>query len=688
MRFHSLVSLISLVGALWGATPAFAAPDEPSQPLVQARLIIDDTLTEDGHKWVGVAFRITPEWHIYWQNPGDSGIPTSLTWESLPKGVSAGNIHWPVPKRASMGGLTNYGYEDEVILPVPLALKQGDAAGELRVKAQWLVCRETCIPEEATLTGSLDEASAPREVKALNDTIRALPTPHTGEAYVMLKPDVVQIAIAHESTGNADIFPIDDGWIKNNVTPTLSNANGWTGFTVARGSASPANSLALVASLHTKEGQKHLHVTAQKVGPFPASVPASLFLPKAVTADTAPIGLMLALLFAFLGGLILNLMPCVLPVLSLKALSLAKKADASRRDALRHGVAYTLGVLLSFALIGGAMLALKAGGAAIGWGFQLQSPAFVFGLLIVVFLVALNLLGQFELPVLFGSRASALTSRDSWLGSFATGVLAVALATPCTAPFMAPALGAALTLPAASTMLVFLALGLGLALPYLLISLSPRLRRLLPKPGVWMLRFKEFLAFPMFATAAWLLWVLSQQTGSMGLLRALAVLVVLAFAIWALKFSTHRLWRAFFQVLLVGSVLCSVSFPPALVSQSTPHASALASVPFNPEQLASLRAAGTPVFVDATADWCITCKVNERVALNTESTRALFAERKITFMVADWTQRDAQITEWLASFGRNGVPLYVYYPPHKPPVVLPQIITPSVVSSTIEAHSF
>lgn len=678
---HPIRSWLASAAAAFAllASPAFA--QEAPSPLVEARLFTDTS--DKASAWAAVEFTITEGWHIYWQNPGDSGIPTSLQWQSLPAGVTAGPIHWPVPKREEMGGLVNYGYAHKVILPVPLSASSPDALkGMLTVKADWLVCKDTCIPEAATLHASLEERASKADLHALHATLEHVPVPFPSESFTIVTSDAVRVAVHTEANTHADIFPITDGLFPNSATPTISRTKGWIGFTLPRASADATEHFDADLELVHEGITTYYRISAPVSATLPADIPPALFdvADKAPSPAAPAPGLWAALLLAFLGGLILNLMPCVLPVLSLKVLSLSRKADASHRAAITQGLSYTAGVLASFALIGAALLALKAGGAAIGWGFQLQSPGFVLALLIVVFLVALNLLGLFELPVLFGSRGHNLASRNSALGSFATGVLAVALATPCTAPFMAPALGAALTLPAAAAMLIFIALGLGLALPYLLFSAVPALRAFLPKPGQWMQRFKEFLSFPMFATAIWLVWVLSEQTGGAGLLRALAVLLVIALSIWGLKRNHHHLWRAFWGVLLVGSIGCALVNPPALMpAESSAHS----HTAFDSAQLDQLRREGTPVFVDATAAWCITCKVNERVALRDSRIVSLFKERNITFMVADWTRRDDAITAWLASFGRNGVPLYVYYPPGGEPVVLPQLLTPDIVESAI-----
>ena len=696
-RIHAWFATLALTASFFAVTPPAIAQD--TSPIVTARLFVDSahvindgdavspTATPNGNFiWAAVAFTIPEHWHIYWQNPGDSGIPTSITWESLPKGVTAGPIHWPVPVRAEMGGLVNYGYENTVILPVPLQLSEDAAtSGTITAKVDWLVCKETCIPESAVLTADIGDKASEEDVAALDKALDSVPMAMDIATYVVADDSQVRIAFNEQANSHADIFPITDGWFPNNATPEIHRAKGWIGFVLPRGSAPVSDTLEAVITVKHEGITTHWQQTAKRVEQFPEYVPQDLF--DTVPTTAAPdndITLLTALLFALIGGLILNLMPCVLPVLSLKVLALSRKADASRAEAFKHGLAYTGGVLASFALIGAALLIIKAGGAAIGWGFQLQSPGFVLGLIFVVFLVALNLLSVFELPVLFGSRGQSLTSRDSVVGSAATGVLAVALATPCTAPFMAPALGAALTLPSYGAMLIFLALGLGLALPYLLISISPAARRLLPKPGLWMQHFKEVLAFPMLATAAWLLWVLTEQTGSMGLLLALGYLIAIALALWGLKRHQSRLWRAVWKVVLVGSIACALINAPV---QDTGSKSTMSMdhVAFDARELEALRAAGKPVFVDATAAWCLTCKVNERVALSDSRIVSLFKERNITFMVADWTNRDAAITAWLASFGRNGVPLYVYYPPSGEPVVLPQILTPALVEDAIRA---
>ena len=595
-------------------------------------------LNADEVIWAGVQFTIPPHWHIYWQNPGDSGIPTTFAWK-LPEGVSAGDIAWPTPEPLEISGLMNYGYSDEVTLLVPLTVSRDVAHGTLNLTAKWLVCNETCIPETAEFSSPLP-AATPGAAKKIEAALIHVPQPLTSAQgrYRIESEQAVTLAIIDPIFGSGNIqkvrfFPLEDGIIDNAGVQefTVDAAQHRLTIHLKRGTKDAAPLWHGVLTF-TQNGTAHSHPITAALGASPAATSdASANAPTpAATAPSpvADISFWAALALAFLGGLLLNIMPCVLPILALKALAIAKKAEASRKSAAMQGVSYTLGVVVSFLLIAGVMLALKASGAAIGWGFQLQNPMVVGVLAFLMLAVSANLLGLFELPVLFGTRASE-TKDDTFWGSFLTGTLAVLVATPCTAPFMATALGATLTFATLPALFVFVALGFGMAAPFLLISLWPALRRLLPKPGRWMQRFKQFLALPMLATALWLGWVLLQ--------------------------------------LLQG------------------HAPAMnaGEEVFSPTRLEALRNEGTPVLVDATAAWCITCKVNERVALKPEEMQQFLREKNVHLLVADWTSSAPEITAYLASFGRNGVPLYVYYPPHGAPQVLSQILTPSLVRDAV-----
>ena len=609
--------------------PLAHAEDMPTSPIVHAQLVVDAPSVKSGQEiTAGITFTIPPHWHIYWQNPGDSGIPTTLAW-TLPAELTAGDIQWPVPERLAMQGLVNYGYSTEVTLPVDLMPMRDDLNGDIKVKASWLVCKDICIPESAELHAPLaaDAAAAQRIAVAK----LAVPQPFTGRASFRADSKEVVLTLKREDPwgviADAGFFPVEDGLMANDPQGTIKTVGNELSVTSPRGIADVVPTWHGV--LHYTQGGKAFafDVTASNSIPTTTGASAAAPAPAPMPAPVPP-SFLIALGLAFIGGLILNIMPCVLPILALKALALAKKSGAERRAAMRQGVAYTSGVILSFLLIAGGMLALKATGSAIGWGFQLQNPVFVGLLALIMLLVSANLLGFFELPVLFGERATGID--DTKLrGSFLTGVLAVLVATPCSAPFMATAIGATLSFPPLEALLVFAVLGLGMAAPFLIISIWPAARRLLPKPGKWMATFKHILAIPMLATAAWLLFVLAQL------------------------------------------------LHPMPMEMTNGHET------YSVEKLQQLRGDGTPVLLDATASWCLTCKVNERVALKPDSMQQFFKDKHVVIMVADWTSSDPSITSLLASFGRNGVPLYVYYPPHGEPVVLPQVLTPSVVKDAI-----
>ncbi len=636
--------LLSILFLLLAAPLANAEDGVPASPIVHAQLIIDAPHVTHGVPiQAGVTFTMPPHWHIYWRNPGDSGIATKLEW-TLPTGLAASDIQWPLPERIETQGLVNYGYSNAVTLPMPLIPAQDNVNGDVKVKASWLVCRDICIPESADLSAPLTANSKGIETVAAARLM--VPQPFTGTAKFTADTKYVTLIFKRENPWGAvsdvGFFPVEDGLMANDPAATFKTVGNELILTAPRGIADLLNDWHGVVYYKLDGKQFAYDVTANNSAPVSTTATPNSHFP--LEGESKPAGVsmggnpvtpvppsfLIALGLAFVGGLILNIMPCVLPILALKALALAKKSGAERTAAIRQGLAYTAGVVSSFLLIASVMLALKAGGAAIGWGFQLQNPAFVGFLALVMLLVSANLLGLFELPVLFGERATGVD--DTKLrGSFLTGVLAVLVATPCSAPFMATAIGATLSFPAPEALLVFAVLGLGMAAPFLLISFWPAARRLLPKPGAWMNTFKHILAIPMLATAAWLIFVLVQL------------------------------------------------LQPMTMETTGGHEM------FTPTKLEQLRNDGTPVLLDATAAWCLTCKVNERVALKPDAMQQFFHEKHVVIMVADWTSSDPSITSLLASFGRNGVPLYVYYPPHAEPVVLPQVLTPSVVRDAINA---
>ena len=687
-RAALLLAVLSIAAFL--AAPASAQLDRA--PKVEARLVAEQSEIVPG-KTVTVALveDIRPGWHTYWVNPGEAGEPTEIHW-TLPPGWAAGPIHWPYPKRIPTGPLMDYGYEGAPWLLVDITAPATAAPGQmvtLKADANWLVCKDVCIPEQATLTLPLGVSASPQApyatVAEQFAAARAkLPTPSPWPI-VFHANGPLDLFIASPQLGSsqlhdASFFPLEQGDIVGMAEQKFAPAQGGIVLRLASGHGAAAlKTLAGVIVLTSADGS----VQALDVKAAPGAVPTAKF----ASADNSDIGLVWALLFALVGGLILNLMPCVLPILAMKALSVASKAGTDKREAAHEGLAYGAGAVLSFAALGMAVIALRASGTAVGWGFQLQEPAAVGAFALLIFAVGLNLSGVFELAggIVAGD---ALARKGGALGAFFTGVLAVAVAAPCTAPFMAAALGFALTQSAVSALAIFVALGVGFAAPFVAIGLSPALLRLLPKPGAWMLHFKQFLAFPMYGAAAWLVWVLAQEAGPQGLVLALAGMLALTFAAWAWDSSRNAgvRWRA---VGAIAALLALIDVLSTLVflEQSQPVAAAQAmtregipSEAYSEARLSELRAQHRPVFVDATAAWCITCLVNEKVALSSAPVRAAFAQKHVALLIADWTRRDAAITSLLSAHGRSGVPLYLYFAPDAPDAkVLPQVLTPDTV---------
>ncbi len=639
---------------------------------------------------------IRDRWHTYWRNPGDSGEPTTITWH-LPAGWKAGPIEWPYPKRLPVGPLMDYGYENEVALlstlTAPPDAKPGDTV-HITADAEWLVCAEVCIPEEAKLVIDLKVAAASppsdpdtaslfaRARMRLPEELHAPANYRVNDAVFTLSVPSPLLAATHPS--NAFFYPDNDGYLTNADKQELHQLDGgvelvakpgWKLTDVAkRAAAGPISGVLVFIDGYGVE--RAVSLSAQNV--TPAAAPAA----------AAGIGVLEALLFAFLGGLILNLMPCVLPVLSIKALALARKGGASE-SAHNEALAYAAGVVLSFAALGGLLIVLRAGGESVGWGFQLQDPVVVAAFALLIFAVGLNFSGVFDIGESITGFGEHLVRHGGLIGSFFTGVLAVVVAAPCTAPFMGAAMGFALTEPAGVALGVFIALALGFAAPFVALGFSPGLLRLLPKPGAWMETLRELLAFPMYATAIWLAWVLSIEAGLDGVAALLAAALALAFALWAFgEAKRARTWgRTLAWIAVVLGLAATAYLLP--MADTGKHASpqqfsALPSQPYNAAKLASFRAEGRPVFVNATAAWCITCLVNERLTFGRQSIVDLFARNNVAYLVADWTNRDAEVTALLAANGRTGVPLYLYFPPLKEPVVLPQILTEDVIQSAID----
>jgi thiol:disulfide interchange protein/DsbC/DsbD-like thiol-disulfide interchange protein len=644
---------------------------------------------------VALRQKIESGWHTYWSNPGESGLPTTLDW-SLPRGFNAGPIAWPTPKRFTVGPVVGYGYKDEVLLPVTIDVPSDLQAGSdvtLIAHATWLVCSDICIPEEADLSLSLPVGIAPEpdpdaaQAFAMARTRTPTPNPFPTVA-TRSKDDIILRVATGDATRlrNIAFFPADADVIDDGAPPSIVADSEGIVLRLKLDAARPPP-----AALN---GVLRYDDQAARADGAPGALAISVPIGAAAPDSDAGLGLMAALLLALVGGIILNLMPCVLPVLSIKVLALVEHSHSSLGEMRLQGIAYAAGVLLSFAIIAGALIALRAVGAEIGWGFQLQSPVFIALMVYLLFAVGLNLSGVFAVGLHLGGIGSEVASQGGYAGSFFTGALATLVATPCTAPFMAAAVGYAVTQPWYVALAVLETVGLGLALPFLIVAFSPRARRLLPKPGSWMLRLKEILAFPVYGTAVWLMYVLIQQTGAPGATAVLAGLVLIALAAWlynavCLSGGPDRRWG-----LGIAAVAAAAAFALAFLvddggtspaSPSTVTAGGVDWQPFSQARLDALRAEGRPVFIDFTAAWCITCKVNERIALADRAVIKAFADRGIAALRADWTRRDADITRILEANGRAGVPLYLFYPPptvtgqSKPPIILPQLLTAASV---------
>jgi thiol:disulfide interchange protein DsbD len=677
---------LALLLGLLAALPAVAVESPPHRsPRATVTLVAEVAAVAPGEAFrLGLRIRLAEGWHSYWRNAGDAGAAPEITL-ALPPGASAGPFQWPAPERIEYGPLVNFGYQGEVLLPltvsVPARLSPGDAF-RVAAEASWLVCADVCIPEEGQFTLTLPVAAqavpSPIGAPLFEATERALPRPWAFGARAGAGGERASLTLSAPILGpgtvtEAFFFPAEPGLLSNTAPQPMTLQPGLLRLALSLAPGAAPSELAGTLVLRDGGGQRAaFDIAAPVAGP-----PEGSDLP----------GFALALGMALLGGLILNLMPCVFPVLAMKAMALARLSGAARSRIRAEAASYTAGVLLSFAAIGGALVALRAGGSLAGWGFQFTDPAFVAAMAWLVLGVGLNLSGVFAMGAPIGA-GQAVTARGGHLGAFATGALAVLLATPCTAPFMAAALGAALLMPAWQTVAVFLALGLGLAAPYALLGLWPGLAQALPRPGAWMEALRQALAFPMYATAAWLIWVLAQQAGADGVFFGLAGAVALAALLWALgRAQRAGAGRARIAgavalggaLVLAGLLLPRLSAAPAVAAAPDPGAE-----PWSAARVAALRAEGRPVFINATAAWCITCQVNERVALRGAGVQAAFAARGVAYLKADWTRGDPAIGALLREQGREGVPMYLYWAPGAAqPVLLPQILTEGIVIAAL-----
>ena len=684
---HFWSSCVLALAALLIGTAAHGQAQQPAQNAIASSLIPETAIVAPGRMvTLALMMRPKPGWHGYWKNPGDSGMETQIAWE-LPAGLTAGPIQYPVPDRLVMAGLMNYVYKGDYAQLIDVAVPSGAAPGmklPIRARIDYLACTdEICVPETADVAVDLEVGLAPGAPTdaAVFDRLReALPKPLGSEARFKRVGDRFRLAIplpAGLELVEPYFYPLTDGALSYAAAQTFSRENDT--LIVETAASSNGGSLDAVEGVLKLGDGNGLSLKA-----VPGTVPSAGTPLELEGAQPAPgaSAVLAALLGALLGGLLLNIMPCVFPILSLKALSLAK-AGGDEGAAKREAIAYTGGAVLICLALGAALLALRAGGAAAGWAFQLQDPRVILALLLLMTAVALNLAGLFELPSL--SPGGRLAERGGPSGAFWTGALAAFVATPCTGPFMGAALGAALVLPTALALALFAGLGLGLALPFLALGFVPALRRRLPKSGPWLERFRLLMSLPMFLTALALAWILGRQSGVDGMALGLAATMVLGLALWWVGRSQGRTrsWvplvpAAIVAVAVVILVPTAAAEPAIATTQSV-----LRSEPFSEARLAALQQEGRPVFAYFTADWCVTCKVNEKGALEREQVAEAFDQAQVAVLVGDWTRGDAAIGRFLEKHGRSGVPLYLYFAPGEPVEILPQVLTPSRLVSMV-----
>ena len=675
-------------------------------PQVRAKLLAHAPDGADPGKtvWLGLQLTHQPDWHTYWRNPGDSGLPITVQW-TLPAGITAGDIAWPLPKKIPIGNLANYGFDGTVLLPVPLTISQDFKPGltnneiEVKLKANWLVCRKECIPEEGEFALKVPvKGSMAANSVAFNKAFDAKPKPVLGstgilpDSSVLIDGHVIKLTVQGLPLAlrgkTLEFFPETPEVIETAAQWTQSwNEGVWSAqvpLSQQRGNSPDVMPVVLVA-----DGQGY-RAELKVLGNWPKLSASATGAPESVLPAAAPakpgLSLLAALLGALLGGMILNLMPCVFPVLAIKVISFTHHAK-DRHGHRVSGLAYSAGVVISFLALGALMLGLRSAGEQLGWGFQLQSPAVVAALAVLFTVMGLNLAGLFEFGQFLPSRLSTLQAKNPSVNAFLSGVLAVAVASPCTAPFMGASLGLALSLPALQALLVFASIGVGMALPYLAASFIPAVARWLPRPGVWMDTFRRAMAFPMFATVVWLVWVLGQQTGIDGAGALLALLVAMSGVLWSLSLTGRSRWLLTGVTVLVLALMLAalgrnVTRPVDLGGAAASSDRWQAWAPGRVEQAL---ATGVPVFVDFTAAWCVTCQYNKKTTLVNAEVLSDLTARKVTLLRADWTRRDPAITSALAQLGRNGVPVYVLYQTGKTPVVMSEILTVQELRTALAA---
>jgi thiol:disulfide interchange protein len=693
----ALSLLLLFATAAWAlpasTAPAFAGASATAQHLT-VQLVVPPAQIYPGQSFTaGLYFKLDPGWHVYWINAGDSGEPPSIKW-TLPAGVTAGAQQFPAPRRLPLGPLMDFGYEGEVLFPIPIQVastfKPGGPIATLGGKVTWLVCREVCIPGHAQLAVNRTAAAGPPATPANVDADAQLiqrfqktlpqPLPSGDQAKFQSTAKGMTLAvITGKREESAQFFPFDQNVLANAAPQTVTPLKNGVQISLIKDDNLTTAPKDLHGLLVLSDGRAYeFHAT-----------------PGALAAATASDsrGLLGIVLFAFVGGAILNLMPCVFPVLFIKGLALVQSSSEERHKLRWHGLIYTLGILASFWAVVAALLILRGAGHQLGWGFQFQSPAFLALIALLLFFLGLSLAGQFEIGLTLTSAGSGLANKSGYAGSFFTGVLAVIVATPCTAPFMGAAIGYALANSAVVTFAVFTALALGLAAPYLLLAFNPAWTRILPRPGAWMEVLKQAVSVPIFGTVIWLVWVFNQTAGPSALVALLIAFLLLAIAGWILGRWPAKAAATAAAVLVL---LLAIALPVVAVNKlSAPPAAAAATTgapgtqwePFTPALVQKYRAEGRPVLVDFTASWCLSCQVNERVVLDRADVQQRLASSGVALVRADWTRHDEVIAQTLAGLGRSGVPTYALYPadPAGDPQLLPEVLTPGIVFSALDA---
>jgi thiol:disulfide interchange protein DsbD len=675
-----------LSGLLAAGLTARAASNSADVPHVHVQLLSPWPVDHSSPGEVGLYFKLEQGWHVYWKNAGDSGEPPHIHW-TLPDGITAGPLQFPAPKRLPLGPLMDFGYEDEVLFPLVIDVSKSAKPGPvaLDAKVDWLVCREVCIPGKAELEVQRAVPSAPGEViqmAADRDIFNRLsgrlpkPLPANAKAIFQQTPTGFRLAVeTGQRESSAEFFPADQNIVDNpapqKLTPT---AKGFV-LDLKKDANLTANPAQLKGVLELSGGR------AYEIAAMPGTVAAG--------APSLAWGLLArATGLAFLGGLLLNLMPCVFPVLFLKGLALVHTGHKELHTLRSHGFVYGAGIVVSFWVLVGALLGLRAAGATLGWGFQFQSPVFLALMAGLLFFLGLSLAGQFEIGLTLTSAGGSLAQKQGYSGSFFTGVLAVVVATPCTAPFMGAAIGYALAQSPVVTFAVFTALALGLAAPYVALTLQPAWTRLLPKPGAWMEVLRQAVSVPIFATVIWLAWSLTSGYGAGLLVSLLCSLLLLAVAGWFLGRWPAKRWATVVAALIVLAVIAVSVVAPKKLEAAPESSSATAALggwqPWSAEAVSRYQAEGRPVFVDFTASWCLSCQVNERVALQQPQVQQAFKDANVALLKADWTRGDAAITQALTALGRSGVPAYaLYVPGQTEPQLLPEALTPGIVTDAL-----